>query len=504
MKLIPKIYLAFGSILLVFIFVTVSYVEQSENVASDVNDALRAAEIMRLAESMEKAIIDSETGVRGYMVSDNESFLVPFYTGQEAYQELKLSLNQLVEDAQQQERLRLIDSTYTDWLTSFAIPSITLQNASIASPGEVAAFEEFKKTKVKTGAGKRRMDNIRKHFSSFKVEEQIVRDQSAQALQRSTTFTDKLAITLTTICVVIGLVVVYFLAKAIRVRLKEIAQMANEVAQGHFNVQLNDVKNDEISQVSHSLNIMAKRLDDSFASLQKKNQELDQFAYVVSHDLKAPLRAINSLAEWIEEDLPEIDPDVQRNLQLMRGRVFRMENLINGILEYSKIGRKEFSLTTFSCAKLVDEIFDSLSPRQNITWHVGNGLPVITSEKIMLQQVLTNLIGNAIKYNDKPEPLIEVGCDPVGEGYEFWVKDNGPGIPEEYHQKVFGIFQTMESRDTRESTGVGLAIVKKILEEKGGHIRIDSEAGQGSRFLFFWPVSTLPEQVELTADTTFA
>lgn len=231
---------------------------------------------------------------------------------------------------------------------------------------------------------------------------------------------------------------------------------------------------------------MADQLNASFSNLNKLNKELDQFAYVVSHDLKAPLRAINNLAEWIEDDLPEVDPDIKRNLDLMRGRVLRMENLINGLLAYTRIGRKELPITTFPVPTMLEETIDSLGVADKATISIETNLPMVTTERLLLQQVFSNLISNAIKYNDKQEPEIMIYYKSLPDKHEFYVQDNGPGIPEEFHDSMFGVFQTMEARDTKESTGIGLAIVKKIVLEKGGDIYIKSEEGKGSRFIFTW------------------
>jgi len=490
MKLITKIYLAFGFILLVFSFLTVSYILQSNAVEADVKQALTSVEIMRLAEGMEKAVVDSETGVRGFQVSDNEAFLEPYYKGRSTYDSLLQELNGLIQDQAQRKRLQAINATYNQWLTNFAEPAIRLQRRALESPAHVAAFEDFRIHVIRQGVGKKILDRARQQFRAFDLKEKEIKETRLAELAASQNFTDNLAISLTLASIAAAFLIIRVLVKAISGRLIDITSMAKEVAQGHFQVRLSDERQDEISQVSHSLNIMAQRLDTSFTNLNKINKELDQFAYVVSHDLKAPLRAINSLAEWIEEDLPDVAPDVKRNLQLMRGRVFRMENLINGILSYSRIGRKELPKSTFSVQQLVNEITDSLAPAAHVSINITEPLPELTTERILLEQVLFNLIGNAIKYNDGPAPAVNIGSRQLQNAFEFWVEDNGPGIPAAYHQKVFGIFQTMEARDTKESTGIGLAIVKKIIEEKGGSIRLESAEGEGSRFIFTWPKET--------------
>lgn len=232
-----------------------------------------------------------------------------------------------------------------------------------------------------------------------------------------------------------------------------------------------------------------EEIKDYARSLENKNAELDQFAYVVSHDLKAPLRAINNLSEWIVEDLEDIvDDDTKKNLELLRGRVHRMENLINGILDYSRVGRKETKRESFNTADLLNELIDILGVDTNVSITVQDSMPQLFTEKILLEQVFSNLISNAIKYNDKDNVEVRVTHKNGGGFHTFSVKDNGPGIEEDYFNSIFVIFQTLQPRDKVESTGVGLAIVKKIIEEKGGRIWVKSKINTGTVFNFTWPV----------------
>lgn len=222
-------------------------------------------------------------------------------------------------------------------------------------------------------------------------------------------------------------------------------------------------------------------------NLEKAFKELDKFAYVVSHDLKAPLRAIFNLSNWISEDYLDNMPEEGREMfERIRGRVLRMEGLIEGILAYSKIDRKDDVFTDIDLNKQLKDSLDLIDIPKNFKIDIQGDLPVVKGDQSKIHQVFMNLLSNAIKFNEKPEGegFVKVKFADDGQFWKFSVEDNGPGIEPQYHEKIFVIFQTLNARDTFESTGVGLAIVKKIVEEMGGKIWLESEVGQGTTFHF--------------------
>ncbi len=226
-------------------------------------------------------------------------------------------------------------------------------------------------------------------------------------------------------------------------------------------------------------------------ALEASNRELDQFAYVASHDLKAPLRGISNISSWIEEDLGDAaGPEVKEHLELLRGRVLRMEGLIDGILEYSRAGRVREGAERVDTGALAREVVDLLALPGGAEVAVQEGMPVLTTERLPLQQVLMNLIGNAVKYGGEAEARVEVSARRTAEReWEFAVRDHGPGIAPEFHERIFAVFQTLEPRDRVESTGIGLSIVKKLVESRGGRVWVESAPGEGSVFRFVWPAA---------------
>lgn len=224
--------------------------------------------------------------------------------------------------------------------------------------------------------------------------------------------------------------------------------------------------------------------------LEKTNAELDQFAYVASHDLKAPLRGIANLSQWIEDDLgDQMDEQARYHMGLLRGRVARLEGLIEGILSYSRANRGSDEEVDVDVAVLAREVWELIGapPTARLTIHE---LPHTRAQRVQLQQVLMNLIGNAVKYNPDRELDIEVGARRDGDSPAFYVKDNGVGIAPEFQQRIWGLFQTLEPRDKLESTGIGLAVVRKIVEARGGRAWVESEPGAGATFWFTWPATS--------------
>ena len=233
-------------------------------------------------------------------------------------------------------------------------------------------------------------------------------------------------------------------------------------------------KNDLLNAYSHGL--------------EKTNQELGKFVSIASHDLKSPLRAVAWLTAMIEEDMEgKLPEEVQNNFNTIKQRVSRMEQLLNGLLEYTKSEKQESEVTEVDLNEIVEDFIPIEQNGKTPSFMIQAGMPKIHIEELKLRRVLSNIIDNAIRFNDKEQVAIMISTEVSEEETIIHIEDNGPGIEEKYHEKIFVLFQTLSRRDDHESIGVGLSIAKKIVEQRQGKIWLRSSLGEGTRFSFSVP-----------------
>lgn len=292
-------------------------------------------------------------------------------------------------------------------------------------------------------------------------------------------------------------------AKNLSLGMKNKADVAFQIGKGNYEIDVPmQGKNDKLGR---ALNEMRNNLIESkktetknlqdlelyTKNLEKRNKELDQFAYITSHDLKSPLRGINNLAEWIEEDMEDsMSVESKKYFVMLRGRVHRMEALINSLLKYSRAGKVNNEVEKININTVVSEVLKRIAPANKYAIYFDNSFPKILANYQDIDDIFYELISNAIKYNNNENPIVNITYKTENKYYVFCVADNGEGVSEEYHQKIFTIFQTLETRDKVESVGAGLAIVKKIVEENGGSVWIESEEGKGAKLYFKWLIPT--------------
>ncbi|KYG82264.1 ATP-binding protein [Roseivirga echinicomitans] len=228
--------------------------------------------------------------------------------------------------------------------------------------------------------------------------------------------------------------------------------------------------------------IFSKR-EELLVSLEKQNQELSDYAHIVSHDLKSPIRNIEALTSWIKEDYKSvIDSSGIETFNLIGDNLEKMDNLIDGILRYSTIDKTVDEKHPINLNDLVAKTIETIVLPEHSVVKIICDLPVINGDAFRLQQLFQNLIENALKYNDKPAPLVEIGSREIEDGFEFFVRDNGKGIDKTHYDKIFQVFQSLD--EDQKSTGIGLSVVKKIVSYYAGDIWLESKLNEGTTFYF--------------------
>ncbi|HEV2481207.1 MAG TPA: ATP-binding protein [Puia sp.] len=480
MKLTTQISLGF------LIAISVDVVTTAVNVALDVRVKTnleflnRSETIVRNSAEIHKQMVEMQSAFRGYLLSGDDALLGPYYDGERHLPALISEEQALVLNPGQEVTLDSIVWLHQRWM-EFSHNLIAAKELETANP---KAYRSLFNAQFQHGIENVHNRGIAHLFQQFDDAEYVERNERRRALTSSIVSTDDYSLASCVLLVIIGAGIGIFLIRRISTRIRTQVNLAEGIARGDFG-KVEDDKRDELSSLSVSLNHMSERLSRNIGELEKKNAELNQFAYVVSHDLKAPVRGISNVVQWIEEDLAgEIGPVMRKYLDFIPGRIARVQSLIDGLLEYARAGRDIMPAEEVDVEGMVRELADLIGTDGATV--VTENLPVLHTERLPLQQVFSNLLSNAVKYAGR-DANIRVACKEHENDHEFSVSDNGPGISPEYHEKVFGLFQTLRERSDTESTGIGLAIVKKIVEERGGNIKLVSSAGNGANFVFTWP-----------------
>lgn len=477
MKLSTQILLAFTLIILLSVADSYTNYMMSKKVQLNSHFLARSEEIIRTSNKTHKAIIEMQSAFRGYLVTDDHIFLDAYFRGLKI---VPLLMNeQKLRVGNENSQREILDSIYElhkNWL----LYSQKLIEARKKGP---YSFDNFFEVSMKKHIGKKINDDISKKFTRFDRIEYKRRKHHSDELLTSLRHTRTFSLIFLTLTIIVGICSTFYIMQITTKRISSMVSLAENISKGKF-TSIEDTRNDELTALASSLNSMSGKLDKNIHELKNRNAELNKFAYVVSHDLKAPIRGIHNVITWIEEDMDgELSPELKRYLAIIPQKTRRMEALINGLLDYARLNIKVLP-ETINTNNLVHEIADSIVPR-NFKLEISD-LPELFTERIKLEQVFANLISNAVKYTPREDAVIQISCRKYSNFYEFSVKDNGIGIAVEYHQKIFEIFQTLREQNEQESTGVGLAIVKKIIDDQQEHIIVISKVGAGTEFIFTW------------------
>ena len=332
-------------------------------------------------------------------------------------------------------------------------------------------------TRVRTGLGQRTMARSLEALEGI-IAALTVIEQAHDGKRRSAART-------TVTVIVVGSAVA---ALALLVGITSLRRRTHERARALTEIQ---AQSEEIERRRSALSQALEQLSLVNQALAHSNRDLDQFAYVASHDLKAPLRGISSLATWIEEDLgTRLDDDIASHLRLLRSRVERLELLIEGILAYSRAGKARSPAAPVEVRGLVARVIELVAPPPEVEIEIADGpWPEVSTIAVQLEQVWMNLIGNAIKHgrNSRGTGKVVLRCLGLDDGaWHFTVADDGPGIAPEFQDRIFGMFQRLQSRDEVEGAGIGLAVVRKLVTVHRGKVWAEAPPTGGTTMHFTW------------------
>ncbi len=438
-----------------------SWSRGQERIASD--GVIHTEETLKESNQLLTLLVDAETGVRGYGLTRDTQFLEPYEEAKRAIPNRVAKLERLTaSSASQRSRLAAIQADVDEYLDLLEeIRRLLDRRISTQLPAPASRLQSL------INEGKAHMDTLRAEINSLKSEEQQLLEIRRDRLQRVKQFVNRLLAATVLLSLASYGVAFYLYRQADR----EIMARNRDLA----------IANESLSQFN--------------IALARRNQDLNEFTYIVSHDLKAPLRAVNNLSDWIAEDLDiPADSAIGKQITLLQARVAKMHALIDGLLQYSRADRGETPIESVQVEALVQDVVEALDLPPQFTVHIAEGMPTIETQRLLLQQVFSNLISNSYQHHTRKDGKVVVSARQLSHSdqykfshYEFAVADDGPGIDPDYHEHIFKIFQTL-SADKPNSTGIGLSIVKKIVENRGGTLRIASQVGEGTTFYFTWPV----------------
>jgi len=440
------------------------------------DEARRSRQLVDTANSVRTNLLEAETSERGYLLTGDDAYLRAYRAALDRPNPLEALERPHTADPEVASTLERLAKNLGD---KRAETAATLEVAkALGKPAALAMVAE--------GRGQRLSEAIRVDLDELVRREKLRRDDLYGGLDAKVKLARVVVLSGTLIAFALAVLVNVSLMGAVRAR--EEAQRIVEQQAAQLRLQTGSLMQHE-EQLANQL-VKSQQLAQA---LRASNEELDQFAYATSHDLKAPLRGIINLSTFIEEDLgKDVPPGVKENLELLRGRARRLEALIEGILAYSRAGRVRTKVERVETEALVREVIELIAPPPACAITVKGPMPVLETERVPMQQVFMNLIQNAIKHGCPGGcGNVEVGFEANGEISRFYVRDQGPGIAPEFHERVFGVFQTLAPRDKVEGTGIGLAVVKKLIESRGGSVELASQVGEGASFRFAWPSDTV-------------
>ena len=455
-----------------------------------------------------QAALDQETGVRGYALTRQERFLEPYSEGQAREEADAARLRVLLAGtAHLQREVDRLQASIRDWRETYAEPTIeTVRSGQVVDDADLAEAQVT-------------FEGIRAGFADYRAQILAVREEAIAELRTATK--TLLLVVAFGICglVVAGAVLWVALRRWVTEPLAAVSADVREVASGDLLHPIAAAGPPEITRLAGEVDIMRQRilaeysaanqarqetlaasalLQEQAEDLRRSNTELEQFAYVASHDLQEPLRKVASFCQLLERRYAgQLDERGEQYIAFAVDGAKRMQRLINDLLAFSRVGRANVTFQPVDLATVLEQALRQLAAALEDSGAevTHEPLPVVAGDFGLLVQLFQNLIGNAVKFRGEQAPRVHIGCRTQGERVELSCTDNGIGIEPQYADRIFVIFQRLHAKEAYDGTGIGLALCKKIVEHHGGRIWLDTPSGTGTSFRFTLPAMMSSEPV---------
>jgi signal transduction histidine kinase len=456
----------------------------------------------RAANDLLSSLVTQETAVRAYVLSGAEGELAPYVTSIEAQRSHTAAVaNARAATPEIRALVGRVSSLADTWRTTVAEPAIAAVRRHDPGAGQLIVST--------TAIG--RFEEVRRAVEELQVITERLRDDAVASIRGTSTTLLFVLIVAVILVIAGGVALLVFLQRAVIGPVTDLAAEVREVADGNYHREIAVAGSPELERLARDVDSMRRRivadlaevqaargeiertnalLEQQAAELVRSNGDLEQFAYVASHDLQEPLRKVSSFCQLLQRRYAgQLDERADQYIEFAVNGAQRMQRLINDLLAFSRIGRVTTGFTDVDLGRIVADIAADIADAE-ITWAP---LPVVRGEEALLATLMTNLIGNSLKFR-RPDvaPRIRVRCRQIGDDWEIGVEDNGIGIDAEFADKVFVIFQRLHGRDDYPGTGIGLAVAKKIVEYHGGTIWFDPEYAGGAAIRFTLPVAAPP------------
>ncbi len=491
--------LASTATLVVVIVLGVVFAVQLVHASDELVERTQPARIA--AKELEVAVLDQETGVRGLVISAEPSFLEPYERGRAA----QLEATNTIEDSLRgnteiADELAEIDARSDRWRSEVAEPALEAMREDRRE--DALAITE--------SVGKTRFDAIRASLDDLNDTLERLRDQAVDDLEQSLRQLAFVGGAMVVLILALIAVVSVALRRSVLDPLTQLGGEAQLVADGDYERRFEEVGPEEIRDLAIALETMRTRivdelevmarartaLQDQADEIQRSNRDLEQFAYVASHDLQEPLRKVAGFCQLLERRYADqLDDTAKEYIGFAVDGAQRMQDLISDLLAFSRVGRTTDQFRPVALDEVVASAWDGTRDHEGAQLHV-DVLPVVQGDETLLKTLFVNLLSNSVKFKADAPTVVEIEVVDLGESFEISIQDNGIGISPEFADRIFDIFQRLHTRDVYDGTGIGLALCKRIAEFHGGSIRL-APSDRGARFVIALPAASVPRQVEL-------